>query len=295
MGITKLKMKSLFLVFFYIQNGIIAASPHAMSRQHWWMTILLDLQEEIRELEDQGQKFETLAQTLMDENKNLKGQIETRVKEYADLEEKMAVQTDQIRVMQQKQATMQTDQTKKFEMMQQQLSSMEKQLTDKIENLQKRQLETQEQTEINTNILNVPTKISINVWDCSFMCEEELSNWSLTKSVSKPCSRNRLCGSYHHVENYNGRPVYKQEQSAPYNKYDEIYLYYQTHGLWCLTSGYHYRDKSDSWHMCRLFLNELEHGLESERDVRKISGSWSESGTEGLPEGFWIVTIKEES
>merc|ERR1712227_118974 len=84
MGFTKLKMKSLFLVFFYIQNGIIAASPHAMSRQHWWMTILLDLQEEIRELEDQGQKFETLAQTLMDENKNLKGQIETRVKEYAD-------------------------------------------------------------------------------------------------------------------------------------------------------------------------------------------------------------------
>merc|ERR1711923_631891 len=231
MGITKLKSKNeiTFLVFFYIQNGIIAASPHAMSRQHWWMTILLDLQEEIRELEDQGQKFETLAQTLMDENKNLKGQIETRVKEYADLEEKMAVQTDQIRVMQQKQATMQTDKTKKFEMMQQQLSSMEKQLTDKIENLQKRQLETQEQTEINTNILNVPTKISINVWECSFMCEEELSKGSL-KSVSKPCSRDGLCGSYHHIENYNGRPVYKRDNT-------EIYLYYQTHGLWCLTSG----------------------------------------------------------
>ena len=147
-------MKSLFLIIYYIQNGIIAASPHAMTRQHWWMTILLDLQEEIQELEEQGQKFETLAQTLMDENVNLKGQIETRVKEYADLEEKMAVQIDQIRVMQQKQATMQTDQTKKFEMMQQQLSSMEKQLTDKIENLQKRQLETQEQTETNTNIIN---------------------------------------------------------------------------------------------------------------------------------------------
>jgi len=220
-------MKSLFLIIFYIQNGIIAASPHAMTRHYWWMTILLDLQEEIQELEEQGQKFETLAQTLMNENKNLKGQIETRVKEYADLEEKMAVQTDQIRIMQ-------TDQTKKFEMMQQQLLSMEKQLTDKIENLQKQQLETQEQTEINTNITNVPLKISINVWECYYMCEEELSKGSLTKSVPEPCSRNNLCGSYHHIENYNGRPVYKRNQNAPYNT--EIYLYYQTNGTWCLTS-----------------------------------------------------------
>jgi len=47
--------------------------------------------------------------------------------------------------------------------------------------------------------------------------------------------------------------------------------------------------------MCRLFLNEPEHGLESERDVRKISGSWSETDADGLPEGFWIVKIKEES
>jgi len=125
--------------------------------------------------------------------------------------------------------------------------------------------------------------------ECSFMCEEELSKGPLTKSVSKPCSRDGLCGSYHHIENYNGRPVFKRIKT-------EIYLYYQMHGLWCLTSGRPYREKSDSFHKCNLFLNEAEHGLESERDVRKISGSWSESDPEeGLPEGFWIVTITEES
>ena len=162
------KMKSLLLIIFYIQNGIIATSPRAMTLQDWRMSILLDLQEEIQELEDQGQKFETLAQTLMNENKNLEGQIETRVKEYSDLEEKMAVQIEQIRVMQQKQATMQTDQTKKFEMMQQHLLSMEKQLTDKIENLQKQQLETQEQTEINTNITNGELKVNFDINDGNF-------------------------------------------------------------------------------------------------------------------------------
>jgi len=267
-------MKSLFLVIFYIQNGIIAASPHAMSRQHWWMTILLDLQEEIQELEEQGQKFETLAQTLMNENKNLKGQIETRVKEYADLEEKMAVQTDQIRIMQQKQVNMQTDQTKKFEMMQQHLLSMEKQLTDKIENLQKQQLETQEQTETNTNIINVPLKISVNVAECSYMCEEELS-----KGVSEPCSEHHLCGSYHYTKDHNGRPFYKRDGNDKYNR--EIYLYHHDwKETWCLTTGFD-------------FTNMCTHN--SERDVRKISGDWSDTDTDGLPDGFWIVTIKEES
>ena len=59
------------------------------------------------------------------------------------------------------------------------------------------------------NVFLVPLKISINVWECYYMCEEELSKGSLTKSVPEPCSRNNLCGSYHHIENYNGRPVYK--------------------------------------------------------------------------------------
>merc|ERR1719410_173587 len=210
-------MKSLLLIIFYIQNGIIATSPRAMTLQDWRMSILLDLQEEIQELEDQGQKFETLAQTLMDENENLKGQIEKGVQEYADLKEKMAVQTDPIRTMQDQQAHMQMDQIKKFLMMQQQLLSMKKQLTNKIEKLQKQQLETQEQTEINTDIINVPLKISVNVAECSYMCEEELS-----KGVSEPCSEHHLCGSYHYTKDHNGRPFYKRAGNDKYNR--EIYL-----------------------------------------------------------------------
>ena len=159
------KMKSLLLIIFYIQNGIIATSPRAMTLQDWRMSILLDLQEEIQELEDQGQKFETLAQTLMDENENLKGQIEKGVQEYADLKEKMAVQTDQIRIMQDQQANMQMDQIKKFLMMQQQLLSMKKQLTNKIEKLQKQQLETREQTEINTDIMNGKLTVNCDTYD----------------------------------------------------------------------------------------------------------------------------------
>lgn len=122
------------------------------------------------------------------------------------------------------------------------------------------------------------------------MFDEELSK-GILKSVSKPCSRNDLCGSYRHIENYNGRPVYKRDQNTPYNT--EIYLYYQMNGSWCLTSGSHYRRKADTYHICYLFNYEAEHELNS--DVRKMSGSWSQTDTDGLPDGFWIVKIKDES
>ena len=83
-------MKSLFSIIFYIQNGIIAAPSAAVTRQQWWMTTLLDQQAQIKALETQDQKMETLARTLMDENANLMRQIETKTEQYAYLEARIA-------------------------------------------------------------------------------------------------------------------------------------------------------------------------------------------------------------
>lgn len=87
----------------------MAPSSNGITRQQWWMTMLLDLQEQIKELEHQGQKFETLTRTLIEENKNLKRQIEIRAEQYEDLENKMALQTEKIETMQQEQLEIQKD------------------------------------------------------------------------------------------------------------------------------------------------------------------------------------------
>ena len=103
-------MKTLFLIFcFHNAVGFLAPSSNGITRQQWWMTMLLDLQEQIKELEHQGQKFETLTRTLIDENKNLKRQIEIRAEQYEDLENKMALQTEKIETMQQEQLEIQKD------------------------------------------------------------------------------------------------------------------------------------------------------------------------------------------